>query len=272
MCGRFVQASSPELLAERFGVGEIDVDGGREPDYNVTPRAWVPVVRERRPKANASCAGILRRSEPGPSGPARSAESGKRDDPPTRVLSLLRWGLVPSWAKSPAIGDKQINARAESIAERPAYKRAFLRRRCIVPADAFYEWKPVTDAPSSGRRPPKVPYAVRRRDGEPLAFAGLWEIWRDPAVAADDDPDAWLRTCAIVTTRANDLLAPIHDRMPVVLPEAAWDRWLDPKNEDLTTLEGLLVPAPDEWFEAYEVSTRVSKPENNDADLLQRVA
>jgi len=243
MCGRFVQASSPELLAERFGVGEIDVDGEREPDYNVTPRAWVPVVRERR-----------------------------RDQPTTRVLSLVRWGLVPSWAKSPAIGDKQINARAESVADRPAYKRAFLRRRCIVPADAFYEWKLVTDAPSSGRRPPKVPYAVRRRDGEPLAFAGLWEIWRDPAVATDDDPDAWLRTCAIVTTRANDLLAPIHDRMPVVLPEDAWDRWLDPKNEDRTTLDGLLVPAPDEWFEAYEVSARVSKPENNDADLLQRVA
>ena len=248
MCGRFVQASSPELLAERFGVGENDVDGGREPDYNVTPRAWVPVVRERKPKAN------------------------HRGERPTRVLSLVRWGLVPSWAKSPAIGDKQINARAESVAERPAYKRAFLRRRCIVPADAFYEWKPVTDAPSSGRRPPKVPYAVRRRDGEPLAFAGLWEIWRDPSVAGDDDPDAWLRTCAIVTTRANDLLSPIHDRMPVVLPEDAWDRWLDPKNEDLTTLDGLLVPAPDDWFEAYEVSARVSKPENNDADLLRRVA
>ena len=237
MCGRFVQASSPELLAERFGVGENVVEPEREPDYNVTPRAWVPVVRERR-----------------------------RDDPPTRVLGPLRWGLVPSWAKSPAIGDKQINARAESVVERPAYKRAFLKRRCIVPADAFYEWKPA--APRS----PKVPYVVRRRDGEPLAFAGLWEIWRDPAVAGDDDPDAWLRTCAIVTTRANDFLAPIHDRMPVVLPEAAWDTWLDPKNEDLATLGRLLVPAPDEWFEAYEVSTRVNKPENNDADLLRRVA
>ncbi|MEX1007811.1 MAG: SOS response-associated peptidase [Acidimicrobiia bacterium] len=243
MCGRFVQASSPELLAERFGVSENDIEVGREPDYNVTPRAWVPAVRERR-----------------------------RDDPPTRVLTPLRWGLVPSWAKSPAIGDKQINARAESVAERPAYKRAFRKRRCIVPADAFYEWKAATEAPSSGRRPPKVPYAVRRRDGEPIAFAGLWEIWRDPAVAGDDDPDAWLRTCVIVTTRANELLAPIHDRMPVVLAEDAWDTWLDPKNEDVATLERLLVPAPDEWFEAYEVSTRVNKPENNDADLLQPVA
>ncbi len=243
MCGRFVQASSVELLAERFGVGEIGIEAGREPDYNVTPRAWVPVVRERA-----------------------------RDDPPTRVLSLLRWGLVPSWAKSPAIGDKQINARAESVAERPAYHRAFRKRRCIVPADAFYEWKAPTETPASPRRPAKVPYAVRRRDGEPLALAGLWEIWRDPAVAGDDDPDAWLRTCVIVTTRANGLLAPIHDRMPVVLPEDVWDTWLDPKNEDVEELVRLLVPPPDEWFDVYEVSTRVNKPENNDADLLQRVA
>jgi putative SOS response-associated peptidase YedK len=241
MCGRFVSASSPQLLAERFGVSEVGIEE-REPDYNVTPRAWVPAVRER-----------------------------PRDDPPTRVLTLLRWGLVPSWAKSPAIGDKQINARAESVAERPAYKRAFRKRRCIIPADAFYEWK-ATDAPHAGRRPPRVPYAVRRRDGEPLAFAGLWEIWRDPSVADDDDPDAWLRTCVIVTTRANDLLAPIHERMPVVLAEDAWDTWLDPSVDDAATVERLLAPAPDEWFTAYEVSTRVNKPDNNDADLLQPVS
>jgi putative SOS response-associated peptidase YedK len=233
------------VRAERFGVDAVSV-GDREPDYNVTPRAWVPVVRERA-----------------------------RDDPPTRVLSVVRWGLVPSWAKSPAIGDKQINARAESVAERRAYQRAFRKRRCIVPADAFYEWKAAVSSPpgsAAGRRPPKVPYVVRRRDGDPLAFAGLWEIWRDPDVAADDDPDAWLRTCVIVTTRANDLLAPIHDRMPVVLGEESWDTWLDPRNDDVATLEGLLVPPPDEWFEVYEVSTRVNKPENNDPELLQPVA
>ena len=135
MCGRFVQASSVELLAERFGVHEIGVEDEREPDYNVTPRAWVPAVRERR-----------------------------RDDPPTRVLSLLRWGLVPSWAKSPAIGDRQINARSETVTERPAFKRAFARRRCILPADAFYEWKVATAPPSFRGRPPRVPYAVRRRE------------------------------------------------------------------------------------------------------------
>jgi putative SOS response-associated peptidase YedK len=240
MCGRFVSASSPQILVDRFAVAESTIDA-REPDYNVTPRAWVPAVRERA-----------------------------RDDPPTRVLSLLRWGLVPSWAKSPAVGDRQINARAESIAERPSYRRAFERRRCIIPADAFYEWKATADGSGRGRAP-RVPYVVRRRDGEPLAFAGLWEIWRDPDVADDGDPDAWLRTCAIVTTRANRLLAPIHDRMPVVLPDDAWDAWLDPRHstEQLPTV---LEPAPDEWFELYEVSPRVNKPENNDAALLDRIA
>jgi putative SOS response-associated peptidase YedK len=233
MCGRFVTAVSPEVLVERFGVAEVGFER-HEPDYNVTPRAWVPVVRERA-----------------------------RDDPPTRVLSLLRWGLVPSWAKTPAVGDRQINARAESIAERGAYQQAFRKRRCIVPADAFYEWQTVDGV--------KVPYLVRRRDGDPLAFAGIWEVWREPDAPADD-PDAWLRTCAIVTTRANEFLAPVHDRMPVVLGSDAWDTWLDPRTRDPHALQSLLVPAPDEWFEIYEVSRRVNKPENNDADLLRPVA
>jgi putative SOS response-associated peptidase YedK len=232
-----VQVSSVESLAAEFHVGEVGVET-IEPDWNVTPRASVPIVRER-----------------------------VRDDPPTRVLSLVRWGLVPSWAKSPAVGDRQINARAESITERPAYRRAFQRRRCIVPADAFYEWRR-----PEGPRAPKVPYAIRRRDGRPLAFAGLWEIWRDPVVVDDDDPAAWLRTCAIVTTRANDLLEPIHDRMPVVLDTESWDEWLDPRNEDVDALGAVLQPAPDGWFEVFEVSTRVSRPENNDPELLEPVA
>ena len=245
MCGRFVTVSSPQSLVERFGVDESMVEG-HDPDYNVTPRAMVPVVRERR-----------------------------RDGAEQRVLSLLRWGLVPSWAESPAIGDKLINARAESVAEKPAYKRAFRRRRCIVPADAFYEWQVLTAAPAApgtrSRKPPRQPYVIRRRDGEPLAFAGLWEIWRDPEVTDDDAPDAWLRSCAIVTTQANDLLAPIHSRMPVVLAEGAWDQWLDPALDGTPSLESLLAPAPDEWFEAYPVSSRVNSPQNNDADLLQEV-
>jgi putative SOS response-associated peptidase YedK len=244
MCGRFVSVSSPQLLVDRFGVEESTV-GDREPDYNVTPRALVPIVRERR---------------------RRGAEAD--DGGPMRVLSLVRWGLVPSWAESPALGDKLINARAESVVDKPAFKSAFRRRRCIVPADAFYEWRP--GARGSSARPPRQPYLIHRRDGDPLAFAGLWEIWRDPAVADDDAPGAWLRTCAIVTTRANDVVAPIHDRMPVVLGEADWDDWLDPANADVARLEALLRPAPDEWFEIYPVSTRVNRPENNDADLVVR--
>jgi putative SOS response-associated peptidase YedK len=238
MCGRFVIASSPQLLVDRFGVEE-DAVGEREPDYNVTPRAIVPVVRER-PR------------------------------PATRVLSPLRWGLVPSWADSPSIGDRMINARAETVATTNAYKRAFHRRRCIVPADAFYEWLKV-ETPGT-KKPERVPWVVRRRDGEPLAFAGLWEIWRDEAVEDRDAPDAWLRTCAIVTTRANDLLSRVHDRMPVVLAEDTWDRWLDPEYDDVATLSSFLGPAPDEWFETYEVSRRVNRPENNDARLLDPVA
>jgi putative SOS response-associated peptidase YedK len=262
-----VSVSSPQLLAERFGVDETVLPEGKLPeheaDYNVTPRAQVLVVRERRPRPDNDAA-------------AEAAES-------VRVLSLVRWGLVPSWAKDLSMGDRMINARCESVASKPAFRRAFGKRRCIVPADAFYEWKKVGEQPereqldapgraparaSSGRRAPRQPYCIRRRDGEPLAFAGLWEIWRDPAVADADAPDAWVRSCTIITTRANGVLAPIHDRMPVVLDEESWDEWLDPANHDLDALGALLVPAPDEWVEAYPVSTRVNSPRNNDADLV----
>jgi putative SOS response-associated peptidase YedK len=240
MCGRFVSASSPQLLVERFGVTDIGFDE-HEPDYNVTPRAMVPIVRER----------------------AR--------EPEARVLSLVRWGLVPSWAEDPSTGDRLINARAETVATTGSYKNAFRKRRCIVPADAFYEWTSKDKAPKLPKGTPRQPYLVHRRDGEPMAFAGLWEIWRDEQVADRDAPDAWLRTCAIVTTRANALLEPIHGRMPVMLPEPAWDAWLDPANDALAELEAMLVPAPDDVLEVYPVSTRVNKPENNDPSLIDRV-
>jgi putative SOS response-associated peptidase YedK len=243
MCGRFVSVSSPQSLVDRFGVEESAVEP-REPDYNVTPRALVPIVRER---------------------PARRGAEG----PTKRVLTPVRWGLVPSWAESTAIGDKLINARAETITEKAAYKRAFAKRRCIVPADAFYEWRP--SSTGSSRRPPRQPYLVRRLDGAPMAFAGLWEIWRDPAVADDEDPEAWVRSCVIVTTRANDLLEPIHSRMPVVLGEDDWDAWLDPAADDLGVLESMLRPAPEGWLEVYPVTTRVNSPDNNDAGLVEPV-
>ena len=145
-------------------------------------------------------------------------------------------------------------ARAESVATKAAYKRAFVKRRAIVPADGFYEWQKLAD------KKQKQPWFIRRRDGEPLAFAGLWEIWHDPAIG-DDAPR--LRTFTIITTEANELLQPIHERMPVVLPESEWDRWLDPGYQDVDALQQLLVPAPDDEFEVWPVGKAVNKVDNN---------
>lgn len=240
MCGRFVVASSPALIADRFAVDEIDGSVGPEPapDYNVSPRRAVLAIREHEGR---------------------------------RVLSRLRWGLVPPWASDVSVGDRMINARAETLTAKPAFRRPFARKRCIIPADGFYEWKaaPAT----SGGRARKQPFFVHRRDGELLALAGLWDVWRLPAGVDPElgGPDGWLRSCVIVTTAANELLAPIHDRMPVVLPESAWAQWLDPEEHDVDALARLLVPAPSEWFEAYEVSTRVNNVRNNGPDLVRRL-
>ncbi len=236
MCGRYVQVSSPTLLAERFDVDEIAIDEAPEPSYNVAPRAEVLTIREHR------------RAEPEADAPAAP-----------RVLEQMRWGLVPSWAKDPKIGDRLINARAESVAEKPAFKAAFLKRRCLLPADGFYEWQAV-----AGRKQ-KQPMFVHRRDGEPIAFAGLWEAWRD-------QPESpWLITCAIVTTRANATMAPVHDRMPVMLPETAWDTWLDPCVAECARLAALLVPPPDDLLELWPVSTQVNSASNNGPELAARV-
>jgi putative SOS response-associated peptidase YedK len=227
MCGRYVSVSSPTILAERFKVAEVRVPE-TDQNFNVTPRAEVPVVAESHGE---------------------------------RVLDLVRWGLVPSWAKDLSIGDRMINARAEKLTTSNAYKRAFARRRCIVPADGFYEWEKI-----EGKKQ-KQPWFIRRRDGEPLAFAGLWEIWHDPN---DPDPDnaPRVRSFVIITTDANDTLRPIHDRMPVVLPESAWDEWLDRDNQDTAKLQRLLVPAPSEELERWAITTLVNKPANNGPELL----
>ena len=263
MCGRFVSTSSPTELAERFVVDEVAVTNDR-PNYNVAPRARVMIVRER-------CGG----DGPGGDGPggAESAGDGERH----RVLSRVRWGLVPSWAKDPGIGDRLINARAETVAEKPSFRSAFVKRRCIIPVDGFYEWKVVGPPSSPKGRPKKQPIYIHRLDDEPMAFAGLWEAWKVPEGVdlpdsmPDDAPDGWLRSCVIVTTSANARLAPVHDRMPVVLPASAWEQWLDPGEHDRDALGALLAPAPDEWFETYPVSTRVNRVVNNDPGLLTPV-
>lgn len=225
MCGRFVSTSSPAVLAERFRVDDVELER-TEPDFNVTPRAEIPVVRERADR---------------------------------RVLHRARWGLVPSWADDLSVGDRMINARAESLMTRSSFRAAFVKRRCIVPADGFYEWRSVP-----GRRR-KQPVYVFSPDGRPLAFAGLWEAWRDR-----EDPEApWIVSCVIVTTDANTKLTPVHDRMPAILPEEAWDAWLDPANGDTTALRRLLAPAPDDALDLRVVSTAVNRPESNGPGLIE---
>jgi len=229
MCGRYVSVSSTTILVDRFTIDEVRIEE-KEPVYNVAPTLEMPLVAVSRGR---------------------------------RVLDQVRWGLVPSWAKDLSIGSKQINARAESVTTKPAYKRAFVKRRAIVPADGFYEWEKREGSKQ------KQPWFIRRRDGEPLAFAGLWEIWHDPKIG-DDAPR--IRTFTIITTEANDLLEPIHERMPVVLPESEWDRWLDPEFQDVDALRQLLVPAPSDQFEMWPVSTLVNKADNEGPELIERVA
>jgi putative SOS response-associated peptidase YedK len=267
-----VQASSPELLVARFGVDE-PAAARHEPSYNVAPRATVYAVRDRR--GDGGFADRRRKAE-ARDGDHETEEAGRR-----RYLSELRWGLVPSWAKDPKAGDRMINARAESLTDKPAYERAFRRHRCLVPADGFYEWQ------RRGSR--KQPMFIHRRDGEPMALAGLWAAWRDrgegdfadprrTAGACDGDnqkrvdPDSeWLRSCTIVTTNANTTVAPLHDRMPVVLEERDWDRWLDPDAGDLDGLAQVLRPAADDLLIAYPVATAVNSADNDGPQLVERV-
>lgn len=226
MCGRFVSSSPPDELAKYFDVEAVS-ESVLEPSYNVAPSQDVYVVVET---------GGLRR------------------------LDTFHWGLVPFWAKDPAAGNKMINARAESIAEKNAYKHAFKKRRCIIPVDGFYEWKKVPHQKT------KQPYFIHRSDGEPLAFAGLWEIWR-PADDVDRTGDP-LRSCTIITGQPNDKIAKIHDRMPVMLPPSAWERWLDPGNDDLEALGKLLVPAPASLLELHPVSRAVNNVRDNGPELI----
>ena len=225
MCGRFVSASPASDVAAYFGA-ELDAGTGLEPSYNVAPTNDVYAVLV--------------------------AEG-------LRQLAALRWGLIPPWAADVKIGNRMINARSETVADSKAYGRAFRARRCIVAADGFYEWVPVP-----GERH-KQPVYIHRSDGEPLAFAGLWERWRPP------EGDL-VRSTTIITGPANDRIAEVHDRMPIVLPPSAWEQWLDPDFGDTAALGGLLVPAPSQLFTLHPVSREVNNPRRKSAHLIEPVA
>lgn len=189
-----------------------------------------------------------------------------------RRMETFSWGLVPAWAKDVRIGQKMINARAETLAVKPAFKSLFRTRRCIIPMDGFYEWVALPAGAAEARsgkrggRPVKQPMYIARGDGRPLAVAGLWSAWRDPA---SDGPEPWLHTCTVITTAANPTVAPIHDRMPAILDPSAWARWLDLDADDLDELTDVLHPAPVGLLTVRPVSPDVNRVTNKGPELLE---
>jgi putative SOS response-associated peptidase YedK len=241
MCGRYAASRSPDDLVEEFEVERVDLRQHLEPDYNVAPTKPVPAVLTRPPR-------------------------GERDSAPVRQLMDLQWGLVPSWAKDRSIGSRLINARSETVADKPAFKKAFARRRCLLPADGYYEWY-ATERTTAKGKPVKQPFFIRPRGGGSLAMAGLYEVWRDGSLA-EDDPGALLWTCTVLTTRAEDELGHIHDRMPLLVQPDRWSDWLDPSPHETAQLLDALVPAAPGRLEAYPVSTEVNNVRNNGPQLV----
>lgn len=221
MCGRYTLTCEPQLLVEHFALDELPT--GLTPRYNIAPTQSVAVIR-------------------------RHEQHG-------RSLELLRWGLIPAWARDPAIGNRLINARSETLADKPAFRNAFHKRRCLVAADGFYEWRRVDGQ--------KQPYWIGLKDRRPFAFAGLWEHWQPTGGPA-------VESCTIVTTAANRLLRGIHDRMPVILAPQAYDAWLD-TNTAADRLTALLAPFPPEAMAAWPVSNRVNSPRNEGPELLEPI-
>ena len=224
MCGRFARKSTQEVLADWFGV-ELEDLPWFAPSFNVAPQSVQPVVRMNRDAGN-------------------------------REFALMRWGLVPAWAKDTKIGYNTINARSEEVASKPAFRDAFKKRHCLIPADNFYEWMRL-DAKS------KRPFAIALKSGEPFALAGLWESWRPK----DGAP---LETFTILTTSENELMQPIHDRMPVILDPKDYDRWLDAGDPARPAVD-LFRSYPAEKMLAWPVSDRVGNVRNNDPALLERL-
>jgi putative SOS response-associated peptidase YedK len=224
MCGRFTLTTSVRDLANLFQVTEVQAPAV-QPHFNIPPTAQVLAVR-------------------------------RLPDHEGRQLVPLRWGLIPFWAKDPAIGNRLINARVESAAEKPAFRDAFRNRRCLVLADGFFEWK------KKGGK--KEPYLVRMRDGKSFAFAGLWDRWHDP-------DNQRVETCTILTTNANELVRPLHDRMPVILEPGGYGPWLDPEMQDQSKLQSLLHSYPAKQMTAFPVNARVNSPRNDDPSCVEPI-
>jgi putative SOS response-associated peptidase YedK len=218
MCGRFTLTVDPADLQDAFGLSE-PAPAGLTPRYNIAPTQPVAVVPNLAP----------------------------------RKLEMFKWGLIPSWAKDPKIGNSLINARGETVAEKPAFRAAFKRRRCLIPADGFYEWK------RAGKT--KTPLYIQLKGGEPFALAGLWEIWTAPDGSA-------VNTCTIITTEPNALMKDIHDRMPVILPPSAYDAWLTPGELPAAETQALLKPFAASKMKARAVSSLVNNPRFDSAEIL----
>lgn len=221
MCGRYTLHTSLEQIIDHFHLQQAPEI---TPRFNIAPSQAVPAVR---------------------------------GDPARRELVMLRWGLIPSWAKEEKTGYSMINARAETVAAKPAFRGAFRHRRCLIPADGFYEWKLAADNK-------KQPYYLRRRDGKIFAFAGLWEHW-------EGERGQCIDSCTIIVTEANEAVRSIHERMPVILDPADYEAWLNPDHRDTSTLAALLKPSPPEEMEAFPVSRRVNRPTNDDSACIMPI-
>lgn len=221
MCGRYTLRTPVETLAEEFGISDPLPEIPTR--YNIAPTQEVAAVLEEDEE---------------------------------RKLEMLRWGLIPSWADDPAVGNRMINARSETAAEKPSFRTAFRKRRCLILADGFYEWQKTNGG--------KQPYYIRMEDGSPFAFAGLWESW--------DKHGGEIRSCTILTTDANEMVGEVHHRMPVILPPETYDLWLDTDMRDTEPLLDLLRPYPDDVMDAYPVSRFVNSPSNDDKRCVESVA
>ena len=229
MCGRFTLASETETVAQTFF--DIEIPTRLSPRYNISPTQDVAVIANT-PAGNAS------------------------DDASSPQIEFFHWGLIPSWAKDPKIGNRMINARSETLAEKPSFRAAYKRRRCLIVADGYYEWQKVPGDTL------KQPIYVRLQSEKPFAFAGLWEVWKT------DEMEEPVRSCTIITCEPNAFLKQVHHRMPVILPADAYAQWLSSEEQPAEVLKPLLVPYPSEEMEAYPVSRFVNRPMNDSPECI----